>query len=53
MKRKLLVTVDCGVKTCGKCPYCDNFLAPDICNIFDVVVPDGKRCPECLKAEAK
>jgi hypothetical protein len=48
MKTPLLITVDCGKTTCGKC----NYLLPTskFCYLF-AKDTGNKRCPACLRAE--
>lgn len=49
MKTRLLITVDCGKTTCGKCRWFWDGAIPG-CIAFDRWV-ENKRCDECLRAE--
>ena len=54
MKTPLLITVDCGKTTCGKCKWIG---FGGLCLQFvkhvggDKFTDPLKRCPECLRAE--
>jgi hypothetical protein len=59
----LLISVECGEKTCGVCAFChdteDLELVHSFCSVFDIDVEetnrrrDCLRCPECLAAEER
>ena len=54
--RKLLMTVDCGATTCGKCRefFADSpfyFMQPNVCTLFHRSLVLKRRLPECLHAE--
>jgi hypothetical protein len=51
MKRRIVVTIDAGEKTCGKCERKQYDLWKWFCGQFGCDVSDLKRCPECLRAE--
>lgn len=68
MKRKVLVTINCGDKTCGRCGW--YLRLGDACDLFGTKPDDGNvpeptilyagaagtvwtRCRACIAAEAK
>jgi rubredoxin len=57
MKTYLLITVDCGKTTCGKCKYVFRDIGGDrtrdFCDVFTTLLNHSKRCPDCLDAETK
>jgi hypothetical protein len=53
-KRKIVITIDCNAKTCGRCEMFEHGSSPTgYCLIYGYAEAWNQRCPECLKAEAK
>lgn len=51
--RQLLIEVDCGEETCGKCERFGKRMGRFWCWRFSAYTPHKKRCPACLEAERK
>jgi hypothetical protein len=51
-KRRIVVTIDCNAKTCGRCAMFGHNAGPHgYCDIYGYLLEYSERAPECLKAE--
>jgi hypothetical protein len=53
-KRKIVITIDCNAKTCGRCSFFGHNGGPTgYCEIFGPLFEYNVRLPECIAAEVK
>jgi hypothetical protein len=52
MKRRILLTIDCNAKTCGRCTFFTHNCGPTgWCEVWGYPEEYNERIPECIAAE--
>jgi len=51
--RQVMLTIVCGDETCDQCSWIayDFMVSSHVCNMFEMLILDGRRCLPCKEAE--